>query len=41
MPFEWATGLDMAGGSLKASGALIQVTIDVDVHKFPALKAGP
>ena len=32
--------LDMARGSLKASGALVQVAVDVDVSKFPALEVG-
>ena len=33
-------GLDMAGGSLETGGALVQVAIDADVAKFPALEAG-
>ena len=37
---EQAAGLDMARGSLKAGGALVEVTVDVDVSRFPALKAG-
>ena len=38
--FQWVAGLDMAGGGFEASGAFVQVTIDVDVTKFPALEAG-
>ena len=38
--FEWAAGLDMTWGSLKASGALIEVTVDVNVAKFPVLETG-
>ena len=38
--FEQAVGLDMARGSLKTGGALIEVTVDMDVSKFPALEAG-
>ena len=30
----------MAGGSLQAGGALIQVAVYVDVTEFPALEAG-
>ena len=30
----------MAQGSLEAGGALIEVAINVDVTKFPVLKAG-
>ena len=33
-------GLDVAGGSLETSGALIEMAVDVDVTKFPALEAG-
>ena len=38
--FQWAMGLDMAGRSLEAGGALIEVTINADMTKFPTLKAG-
>ena len=38
--FKWAAGLDMTWGSLEAGRALVEVTIDVDMPKFPALKAG-
>ena len=38
--FQWAMGLDMAGGSLEAGGALRKVIINADMTKFPALKAG-
>ena len=30
----------MARGSLKTGGALIEVAVDVDVSKFPALEVG-
>ena len=30
----------MAGGSLKAGGALVEMTIDMDISKFPVLEAG-
>ena len=30
----------MAGRSLKTGGALVEVTVDTDIAKFPALKAG-
>ena len=40
MLFEWAAGLDMTWGSLKASGALIEVTVDMNVAKFPVLETG-
>ena len=33
-------GLDMVRGSLKASGALVQIAVDMNVTKFSALEAG-
>ena len=33
-------GLDMARGSLKACGALIQVAVNMDMAEFPVLEAG-
>ena len=30
----------MAGGCLETGGAFVEVTVDVDVAKFPALEAG-
>ena len=38
--FEQAMGLDVAGGSLEAGGALIEVAVDADVAEFPILEAG-
>ena len=32
--------LDMARGSLQTGGVLVQVAVDMDVAKFPALEAG-
>ena len=40
MVLQWTVGLDMAGGSLEAGGALIEVAMNTDVAKFPILKAG-
>ena len=40
MPSERATGLDVAGGSLKAGGAFIEGAVDANVSEFPALEAG-
>ena len=33
-------GLDVARGPLEASGAFVEGTVDANVSKFPALKAG-
>ena len=30
----------MAGGSLKAGGALVEMTVDADMSEFPVLEAG-
>ena len=38
--FQWATGLDVTWGSLKTCRTLIEVTVDMDVSKFPVLEAG-
>ena len=37
---EWIAGLDMTWGGFKAGGTLVEVTVDMDVSKFPALEAG-
>ena len=33
-------GLDVAWGSFKTDGALIQMAVDTDVSEFPVLEAG-
>ena len=38
--FEWAVGLNVTWGSLKACGILIQMVVDLDVSEFSTLKAG-
>ena len=38
--FQWAAGLDVAGGGFETGGAFIKVAVDVDVAEFSALKAG-
>ena len=38
--FQWATGWDVAGGSLETSGALVQGAVNADVSELPALEAG-
>ena len=38
--FQQTVGLDMARGRLETGGAFVEVTVDIDVAKFPALKAG-
>ena len=38
--FEWVTGLDVAGGSLKTGRAFVQVAMDMDVPELPTLEAG-
>ena len=38
--FEQAAGLHVTWGSPKTSRALVQVTVDTDMSKFSALKAG-
>ena len=35
-----ATGLDMTGGPLETSGALVERAVDADVSKLPAVEAG-
>ena len=40
MSLEWAVGLDMARGSLKTGGALIEIAVNVNVFQFPTLEAG-
>ena len=40
MAFQWAVGLDMAGGGLETGGAFVKVAVDVDVTEFPALETG-
>ena len=37
---QWTAGLDVARRGFEASGAFVQVTVDTDVTKFPALEAG-
>ena len=39
-PSQWATGLDMARGSLEPGRAFVQGAVDMDVPEFPALEAG-
>ena len=34
------SGLDVARGSLETSGAFVEMAVDVDMAKLPALKAG-
>ena len=38
--FQWATGLDMAGGGFETDGALVKMAVDMDVTNFPALETG-
>ena len=38
--FEWAAGLDVTQRSFKTGGVLIEMPVDMDVSKFPALEAG-
>ena len=38
--FQWATSLDMARGSFEIGGTLVKVAVDMNVSKFPTLKAG-
>ena len=38
--FQWAVGLDMARGSLETDEALVEVAVDADMAKFPALETG-
>ena len=40
MLFKQTVGLDMTRGGLKTGGALVQVAVDADVSKVPALEAG-
>ena len=40
LAFQWAMGLNMARGSLETGGAFVEVVVDVDVTKFPALETG-
>ena len=38
--FQWATGLDMARRGLETGGAFVEMAVDVDMAKFPALETG-
>ena len=38
--FQQAAGLDVAGGGFETGGAFVEMTVDVDVAKFPALETG-
>ena len=40
MSSEWATGLDVAGGSFEADRAFVEGAVDANVSEFPALEAG-
>ena len=35
-----ASGLDVAGGSFETNRAFVEMAVDADVAKFPALEAG-
>ena len=38
--FQWAMGLDMAGGGFETGGTFVKMAVDMDVTEFPALEAG-